>query len=580
MSLTGSRPPYPSDPPQYRGQPPTRAAPPAQRAMHARQPDREWAAPPRHTGAARLRQRRLRPLVPWLFLAPALILFLYFKIMPLLQGVKMSFYDVRPYLGDRYVGWGNYVETTTQPQFTRAIWQTVVLAVGTTAGSILLGFLLAILVEGQARQDRPGGGADREHDDGRGGRGLAGHVLPRQGRGAEHHPRLDRGRPRTVPAQPGPGDALGDPGGDLARRAVRHDDLPRRAGHGRPQPLRVGGGRRGQPVEPVLPRDPAVAAPGDHHPRPARGPARAAQLHRGLPAHQRRAGRPHPGDHGADLQARAGAGQAGRRGGRFDDPVRGDGRGDDRGLRLAAAGGDPVRRVDNESLHTVLGLQARNGPLVAILKGILYAAIVMVFAGPLIGLLVGAFSRVPNPTKFTLWPHDFTLQNFAVAGHRGVYRYLVNSFVVVGFGLLLQMIVSVFASYALARKRFRGAALVMLFILATMMLPEEVIAIPLSVVVSDVPVLHVNLIGTYLGMILPLGAWGFSIIVMTEFMREVPITLEEAARIDGAGELRVFWSVVLPMCRPASGCCWPLRSWRCCPRSSRSCCSSASSTAG
>jgi len=212
-----------------------------------------------------------------------------------------------------------------------------------------------------------------------------------------------------------------------------------------------------------------------------------------------------------------------------------------------------VRRGDNESLHTVLGLQARNGPLAAILKGILYAAIVMVFAGPLIGLLVGAFSRVPNPTKFTLWPHDFTLQNFAVAGHRGVYRYLVNSFVVVGFGLLLQMIVSVFASYALARKRFRGAAIVMLIVLATMMLPEEVVAIPLSVVLSDLPVLHLNLIGNYLGMILPLGAWGFSIIVMTEFMREVPVTLEEAARIDGAGELRVFWSVILPVCRPALG---------------------------
>jgi multiple sugar transport system permease protein len=54
-------------------------------------------------------------------------------------------------------------------------------------------------------------------------------------------------------------------------------------------------------------------------------------------------------------------------------------------------------------------------------------------------------------------------------------------------------------------------------------------------------------------MILPVGAWGFSIIVMTEFMREVPVTLEEAARIDGAGELRVFWSVVLPVCRPALG---------------------------
>jgi multiple sugar transport system permease protein len=85
------------------------------------------------------------------------------------------------------------------------------------------------------------------------------------------------------------------------------------------------------------------------------------------------------------------------------------------------------------------------------------------------------------------------------------------------------------------------------------MLPEEVVAIPLSVVLSDMPVLHINLIGTYAGMILPLGAWGFSIIVMTEFMREVPVDLEDAARIDGAGELRVFWSVVLPVCRPALG---------------------------
>jgi len=221
---------------------------------------------------------------------------------------------------------------------------------------------------------------------------------------------------------------------------------------------------------------------------------------------------------------------------------------------VAAAGGAAMRpRTENDSLHTVLGLQSRNGPLAVLLKTILYGGIIVVFAGPLLAVLVGAFSKVPNPTKFSLFPHGFTLDNFNVAGHRGVYRYLLNSFVVVGFGLLLQMIVSVFASYALARKRFRGAAIVMLVVLATMMLPEEVVAIPLSVVLSDLPVFHVNLIGTYLGMILPLGAWGFSIIVMTEFMREVPMTLEGAARIDGAGELRVFWSVILPVCKPALG---------------------------
>jgi multiple sugar transport system permease protein len=220
---------------------------------------------------------------------------------------------------------------------------------------------------------------------------------------------------------------------------------------------------------------------------------------------------------------------------------------------VAAPVGGPMRVAENEKLHTVLGLQARRGPLAILLRMILYTAIVLVFAGPLLALLVGAFSEVPNPTRFSLIPHGFTWENFVVAGERGVYRYLLNSFVVVGGGLLLQIVVSVFASYALARKRFRGAAIVMLLILATMMLPEEVVAIPLSVVLSDMPGLHINLIGTFAGMILPLGAWGFSIIVMTEFMREVPVTLEEAALVDGAGELRVFWSVVLPACRPALG---------------------------
>jgi multiple sugar transport system permease protein len=212
-----------------------------------------------------------------------------------------------------------------------------------------------------------------------------------------------------------------------------------------------------------------------------------------------------------------------------------------------------MRRGDNEQLHTVLGLQGRRGPTAVLAKTVVYGAIILIFAGPLVGLLSGAFGKSTDPTKFSLLPHGFTLENFIVAGQRGVYGYLFNSFVVVGFGLLLQMAVTVFASYALARKRFRGVAVVSLLIMATMVLPEEVVAIPLSVVLSDLPLLHLNLIGTYAGMILPLGAWGFSIIVMTEFMREVPVDLEEAARIDGAGEFRVFWSIVLPVCRPALG---------------------------
>jgi multiple sugar transport system permease protein len=209
--------------------------------------------------------------------------------------------------------------------------------------------------------------------------------------------------------------------------------------------------------------------------------------------------------------------------------------------------------AETTELHTVLGLEFRRGPLSVVLKFVLYSMITIVFAAPLLILLIGAFTRVSDPTQFSVVPHGFTLENFTAAANRGVYRYLLNSFVVVGFGLLLQIAVSIFASYALARKKFRGSAIVMLAILTTMMLPDEIIAIPLSVVLSDLPLLHINLIGTYAGMILPVAGWGFSILVMTEFMRDVPVDVEEAARIDGAGELRVFWSVVLPMCRPALG---------------------------
>jgi multiple sugar transport system permease protein len=202
---------------------------------------------------------------------------------------------------------------------------------------------------------------------------------------------------------------------------------------------------------------------------------------------------------------------------------------------------------------TALGLGARNGPVAVLIKIVLYGAVVMVFAGPLLMLLVSAFRKVPNATRLSLIPSDLTLHNFAVAIDRDVLLYLMNSFIVVGGGLLLQVAVSVSAAYALARKQFPGLRLVLLLILSTMMLPEEILAVPLSLVLADVPVVHVNLIGSLAGMIIPVGAWGFSILVMTEFMKEIPVELEESARLDGAGDLRIFWSVVLPLCRPALG---------------------------
>lgn len=202
---------------------------------------------------------------------------------------------------------------------------------------------------------------------------------------------------------------------------------------------------------------------------------------------------------------------------------------------------------------TALGLTESRTVVGIGVKVLLYAVVVVLFAGPLVALLSGAFSEVSDPTELSVIPNRPTLENFSVAFDFGVLGYLMNSFFVVGFGLLLQVVVSVLAGYALARKRFRFSALAMVAILATMMLPDEILALPLSILLADLPLVHINLMGTLAGMIVPIGAWAFSILVMTEFMKDVPLELEEAARIDGAGELRVFAQIIVPLCKPALG---------------------------
>ncbi|KOV79129.1 carbohydrate ABC transporter permease [Nocardia sp. NRRL S-836] len=187
------------------------------------------------------------------------------------------------------------------------------------------------------------------------------------------------------------------------------------------------------------------------------------------------------------------------------------------------------------------------------IRFVLSALAVVLFCGPLLVIFSGAFDHNPDPTKLSVVPEHPSLINFQVAAENKIWHYLANSLIIAGGALLLQLAVSVFAAYALARKRFRGQAIALLVILATMMLPEEVIAIPLSLVIGDLPLVHVSLKGTLLGVILPLGAWGFSIFVMTEFMKEIPAELEEAAKVDGAGELRLFAQIILPLCKPALG---------------------------
>ncbi|MEU0408270.1 sugar ABC transporter permease [Streptomyces griseorubiginosus] len=92
-----------------------------------------------------------RAVVPWLFLAPGLLLALVFKFWPMAKGIWLSFFDVRPFLGDRWIGLDNYTRVLTDHRFQDAIGHTLILGIGQSVGAIVLGFALALLLEGQTR---------------------------------------------------------------------------------------------------------------------------------------------------------------------------------------------------------------------------------------------------------------------------------------------------------------------------------------------------------------------------------------------------------------------------------------------
>ncbi|CAM5660166.1 putative ABC transporter permease protein AmyD [Streptomyces afghaniensis 772] len=105
-------------------------------------------------GPRRARFLSKKAVLPWLFLAPGLLLALVFKFLPMGKGVWLSFFDVRPFLGDQWVGLDNYTRVLTDHRFQDAIGHTLVLGIGMSLGGIVAGVLLALLLEGQARSLR------------------------------------------------------------------------------------------------------------------------------------------------------------------------------------------------------------------------------------------------------------------------------------------------------------------------------------------------------------------------------------------------------------------------------------------
>ena len=168
---------------------------------------------------------------------------------------------------------------------------------------------------------------------------------------------------------------------------------------------------------------------------------------------------------------------------------------------------------------------------------------------PFLWMALGSFKTQAELLQFppTMWPQTVTGANYARwFFDLGIGGYFANSVVIAGVTVLGNLVFCSMVGYALAKLQFWGKRLLFALVMVTLMVPGIVTFIPLFVLVSDM-----GLIGTYPGLILPFLTSPMGVFLMRQFIYSIPDELLEAARIDGAGELRIFARVVMPLCGPA-----------------------------
>jgi multiple sugar transport system permease protein len=145
---------------------------------------------------------------------------------------------------------------------------------------------------------------------------------------------------------------------------------------------------------------------------------------------------------------------------------------------------------------------------------------------------------IPNPINWRAYGEAWRAQDFT--------RYILNSALVSVAITVGNLLLASLAGYSLCKFRYVGRGALFLLILSTMMLPLEVTMVPLFLIVKklDWP-------NTYAGLIVPFLVEGFGVFLMRQYLQSIPDELIEAARIDGASELRIYAQIVMPLCKPA-----------------------------
>ncbi|MFD0206327.1 MULTISPECIES: carbohydrate ABC transporter permease [Saccharothrix] len=185
------------------------------------------------------------------------------------------------------------------------------------------------------------------------------------------------------------------------------------------------------------------------------------------------------------------------------------------------------------------------------LQGLLLGALLLTGLGPVLWLAKAAVTPTQDTLRepLSVFPHGLDLANLATAWTRvEIDKYFLNTVWLAVGSWAVQLLVATTAGYALAVLRPRYGGLITAVVLGTLFVPSIVLLVPLYLTVVDA-----GMINTFWAVWLPAGASAFNVVLVQRFFASLPREVFEAARVDGAGPFRIFWSVVLPLSRPIIG---------------------------
>lgn len=197
-------------------------------------------------------------------------------------------------------------------------------------------------------------------------------------------------------------------------------------------------------------------------------------------------------------------------------------------------------------------LAAERAPFARILGGVGFALVLLLAAFvifPFIWMLLTSLRTQQEifSDPGNLIPASFNLEAYVkIWSELSFARLFLNSVLFAGGATAISLFFDSLAAYALSRLTFPGRTLAFFLVLATLMVPYQITLVPVFQTVFDLKWLD-----TYQGLIVPRATSAFGIFLLRQFFVTVPRDLDAAARIDGAGEFRIYWSIMLPLARPA-----------------------------